>query len=226
MTTSNVAAVDYEIAEFVDEAFERIGIAPESLTQRHARSARRSMDLLLKQWSVDCPHLWKIAEQSFTPLLGANSLTLDLGSHVVLEAIVRDTDGTDTTIYPMPRSEWMEITDKEEQGRPDRYWVEMLRDQRIVHFWQAQNADNYTLIFTVASFMHDVGVASNTVDLPPWWFEAMAANLAVALCQKFAKEDRREKLMRELVPLGRDAYAFAKGAGHEHTEVRFELGSY
>jgi hypothetical protein len=224
MATSSSFSVDYEIAEFVDEAFERIYVSPESLTARHARSARRSLDLLLKQWSVDVPHLWKIVQQQFVPSLGESEVVLDVGSHAVLEAVIRDSSGNDTPFYPISRSEWMEITDKDQQGRPDRYWVEMLKDERRVHFWQAQNSDAYTLIFNVSMYMHDVGAPTNTVDLPPQWFEALASGLAVRLCQKFAPLDRREKLMRELVPLHDAAYFTAKGAGHEHSEVRFEMG--
>src|SRR5215831_6737892 len=211
LAISGAVSVDYEIAEFIDEAFERLYISPESLTARHARSARRSLDLLLRQWSADCPHNWKISEQTFTPAQGENDLVLDQGSYAVIDAAVRTPEGIDTPIYPISRSDWVAIPDKTVQGIPNQYWVEITKDERRVHFWQAQNADGNALVFNVSSYINDVGVLSNTVDLPPEWFEALCCGLAFHLCRKFSPPELRRVIRPEMERDYIQAYQLAKG---------------
>lgn len=219
MTSSGAVSVDFEIAEFVDEAFERIGISPESLNGRHARSARRSLDFILKIWSARFPHQWKITEQTFTPAAGESSLILDSGSFAVVDAVVRDSESLDTPIFPISRSEWLAMPDKDIRGRPDRYWVEQQQDARIVHFWQTQGDQGYSLIFHVASYIFDVGVPTNTFDIPPEWWEATASALAHALAVKYAP-DREPQMNR----LAEKAYRDATQTNHQRADFRFVLG--
>ena len=222
MAISGTVSVDYEIAEFVDEAFERLYISPESLTARHARSARRSLDLLLRQWSADVPHNWKISEQIYTPAQGENVISLDPGSYAVIDAVCRDPQGHDTPMIPISRTDWIEQVDKTNQGMPTEYWVEFLRDERRVHFWMAANADGNSLVFNVSSYISDVGLASNTVDLPPEWFEALCCGLAFHLVRKFCPPDLRRTLRPELERDYKEAYILARQTGHEHSEFRIE----
>jgi len=52
MTTSGTYLFSPPVDEVVDESFERVGVDPATLTGRHARSARMSLNLLFSDWAT------------------------------------------------------------------------------------------------------------------------------------------------------------------------------
>ena len=100
MSTSGESNFDLQIREIVEEAFERCGIDPASLTARHVTSARRSLDLLFSEWSNKGPHLWAIDQQSVTLTQGTAAYETPVGTIALLD-MVRRRDHLDTPIFPM-----------------------------------------------------------------------------------------------------------------------------
>lgn len=98
MATSGVYTWAPEFSDFVDDAYERVGIDPATLTMRHARSARRSLNFLFAQWANKGVHLFTVDEQTqtltdgtvsylnrtFTGSLGAGTFTV--GNYIYVGA--------------------------------------------------------------------------------------------------------------------------------------------
>ena len=61
------------IDEIVEEAYERIGL--QNVSGYQLKTAKRSLNLLLSEWSNRGLHYWEIANQSFTLVHGQNVYT-------------------------------------------------------------------------------------------------------------------------------------------------------
>ena len=74
MTTSGTKTFELDVSEYIEEAFERCGI--EVRTGYDLRSARRSLNLLLAEWSNRGLNQWTIAQESVTVTSAASTYPL------------------------------------------------------------------------------------------------------------------------------------------------------
>src|SRR5690554_5003546 len=168
MATTGTYTFDPDIAEIFDEAFERAGLAPQGIGASHIRSAIRSLKFMLaSEWSTIGVRQWQI--QQFTqPLtsVGQTTFTLPAGVLDIMQAVLRQ-GGRDIEMWALTRSEYMQIADKQQKGRPDRYFVDRQAGTRTVFLWQA--AENTTDVIVYDGFrqIEDVGEMANTLQMPP-----------------------------------------------------------
>lgn len=73
MPSSGLYAWAPDFSDFVDEAFERVEIAPEGITSQHLLSARRSINLLFASWANEGVMLFAVDEQTQTLTDGTSS---------------------------------------------------------------------------------------------------------------------------------------------------------
>lgn len=207
-TSGTYTGADFEWAELCDEAFERCGIDPQTLTARHLRSARRSAEFLFADWSNRGIHLWAIDQQIIAaPDLVPGTATYDCpeGTLAVLEMVVRRS-GTDTPIFPMARDEYLAIPNKDYRGLPNRFYFAREAATPTLTFWNVPENDTDQIIYYRMRRMQDVGNASRTADVPYRWQEALAAGLAAKLAEKYAPE-REVALIQKSEAKYRIAYA-------------------
>lgn len=187
MATSGVYAFDPSCAEYVEEAFERCGIDPAALTARHARSARMSIAFMFSEWSNKGPHLWAIDQQSQLLTASDASYSVPTGTVAILEMVIRR-DGVDVPVFPMSRDEYLAIPDKTAEGLPNRFYFDRQATAPMIYLWNTPENSTDTIIYYRMRSLQDVGVASNTLDIPPRWQEAVAAGLAAKLAVKYAPD--------------------------------------
>ena len=94
-----------DIGEIAEEAFERAGLA--MVSGYDLRTARRSLDLLLVEWQNRGINLWSVDEVKYdstgdgtgaeTLVEGTATYTLRPNTMAVLDAVLRENDGTETT---------------------------------------------------------------------------------------------------------------------------------
>jgi hypothetical protein len=123
----------------------------------------------------------------------------------------------------MARDEYLMIPDKTEEGYLNRYYFDRQRTTPTLTFWNVPENSTDTVIYTRIRALQDVGVASNTLDIPPRWQEAVASGLAAKLAVKYAPE--------RIGPLAGEAraqFAAAKQEDRERTpsnlHVKYNLG--
>ena len=92
MATSGSTDFELDVADYVEEAFERCGL--EVRTGYDLKTAKRSLNLLLADWANRGLNQWTIKQRTVTLAIGDGEY--DLGTDVidVLSVIVRR-DGTD-----------------------------------------------------------------------------------------------------------------------------------
>lgn len=211
MTTSGTYNWSPEVQELCEEAFERCGIDPATLTARHLKSARRSLDLLFSDWANRGPHLWAIDQQTLALTQGDGLYDCPAGTVAVLEMVVRR-NGVDTPVFPMARDEYLAIPDKTTQGLPNRFYFDRSITTPTLAFWNIPENSTDQIIYYRMRQLQDVGVASNTPDIPYRWEEAMTAGLAAKLAEKFAPD--REQL---LIAKAQEKYAAAYQEDRQRT---------
>lgn len=188
MATSGTYTYSLDIAEAVEEAFERCGIDPATVTARHARSARRSLNMMFADWASRGVHLWAIDQQTQVLTQSDATYTVPVGTVGILEMVVRR-DGFDTPVWPMARDEYLAIPDKTTEGLPNRFWFERLGGaSSVIHLWDVPENSTDTLIYYRMRQLQDITSAAENPDVPYFWNEALVAGLAAKLAEKYAPE--------------------------------------
>lgn len=221
MTTSLTYAFSPEVQELCDDAFERCGVDPASITARHMRSARRSLNFMFSDWANRGPHLWAV-EQAVLPLVaGTATYSAPAGVVAVLEVVVRR-DLVDTPVFPMMRDEYLAIPNKTYTGLPNRFWFDRDATQPTITLWNVPENDTDQLVYFYMRQLQDAGAGSNTPDIPYRWQEAIVSGLAAKLAEKYAPD--REAA---LVAKAEARYAIAKQEDRERapttTRVKFSV---
>lgn len=208
--------------DIVTEAFERIGFDPIDITARHLVSAQRSLAFLLDGQSSVYNNIFAVKDFTQALSKGVQTFTLDADTIDIVSAVLRDTDNVDTPLNPMGFNEWMGLTTKTIEGRPDRYYVDRQltsNNTKTVYIWQVPDKDNrYTFVAKVMTYLSEVTNIGDTVPVPRYWYDSLAASLATRLAIKYTP-DR----LSYLNPLERKAIKMARMSNSENAQVTFTL---
>lgn len=215
MTTSGTYSYAPDIADFVDEAFERCLIDPATLVARHLRSARTSLNLLFAFWATRGVRLFAVDQQTQTLTDGDADYTAASGTLALLECSVRR--GTlDTPVSKIGREQYEGIPDKTSEGLPSMVYFD--RRTGTYYLWNAP--ENSTDVFRYYRLrrLQDVTAAQETPDVPYFWYEALAAGLAFHLSRKFAPQ-----LRASLEQDAEKAFLFAQQEDRERVDTRMSV---
>lgn len=229
MATSGTWIFNPDLAEMVDEAFDRCRIDPAHLTVRHIKSARRSMRFMLADWATDDYHDFRINREQLTLTQGQDvyvaGTDFDLSANGIaiidiIDVVLRR-DGVDTPVEFMSRQEYLNIPEKDIEGRPDRIFIDKQRDGIELTLWTKPENSTDELLFDAVYKFEDSDTASDTVDLHWYLFDAFAAGLAARLAEKYAPPELEEKLFIK----GERAFRKGTNAVREKGAVRIVPGS-
>jgi hypothetical protein len=126
MTTSGSTAFNLEFRDIAEEAYERCGI--EIRSGYDLRTARRSMNLLLIEWSNRGINLWTV-EQGQIPMVTGQGLyplptdTVDLMDMVIRQNNANTSNQIDINISRIAEPTYMSIPNKLTTGRPIQVYV-------------------------------------------------------------------------------------------------------
>jgi len=188
MTTSNSTNFEPNVADFIEEAFERCGL--ELRTGYDLVTAKRSINLMLAEWANRGLNQWTIQEETLTVI--ENTLNYTLNSNVVdvLDCSLRRVEGSTTTDLSMgrlSRSEYLNIPTKSTTGRPSQFFLDK-QNSAILKLWPAPENSTDVLVFNKIVRMDDADTALNTMDMPFRFYPCFAAGLAYYISVKKAPE--------------------------------------
>jgi hypothetical protein len=174
-----------DIAIILDECFERAGIAPEAIGQSHIDSALRSIALMLNaEWHALGIRQWMIQDATYQTTEGINLFTLPVGGIDIFDAVIRR-QGRDTPINRISPAEYLEIPDKTQTGRPDRYYCQRQYNGVNVFLWRTPENSTDIIVYKFFQQMSQPGSLSNALEMPPHMLEAFHSGLAAKLAVKF-----------------------------------------
>ena len=192
MATSGSRDFDLDVAEIIEEAYERCGL--EVRTGYDARTARRSMNLMFADWANRGVNLWTVRQATTT--LTSGQATVTLGADVVdlLEVVVRRSN-TDFTMSKISRSNYLSQPAKTTEGRPSQYFFNRQITPEIT-LWPTPENSTDQLVYYYVRRIEDADALVNTMELPFRFLPCAAAGMAYYIALKKAPE--RVQLLKTL----------------------------
>jgi hypothetical protein len=197
MTSSGTTTFAPSIGSITQYAFGLCGIRRTELTQQHFTDAAMATNLLLAQWDNNTPNTWKVDLVSQALTQGTATYSVDPSTVIVLDAYIRTNSGqqdqNDRLIWPISRTEYAAMPNKDQQGTVTTFWFDRLLNPTIT-LWEVPDNSTDILQYYRVTQIYDANQPNGeTFDLPVWWLPSMAYGLGAMLADLYAP-DRSDKL--------------------------------
>ena len=189
MTVSGSKDFELDVADYIEEAFERCGL--EVRTGYDLKTAKRSMNLMFADWANRGLNQWTIAQRNFTVTQGDGNQTLGTDVIDILSLVIRR-DGTDYALNRISRDEYLNIPTKSTVARPTQFFVDR-QINPVLQMWPLPDNSTDTVYYDALVRMDDADNYTNTAQVPFRFYPALAAGLAYYISMKRAP-DRSQML--------------------------------
>ena len=184
MTTSSSTNFELDVADYIEEAFERCGL--ELRTGYDLQTAKRSLNIMLAEWANRGLNQWTIEQR--TQALTADDSDYSLGTDVIdiLSAVVhRGT--TDFSMSRISRDAYLSTPSKTTTGRPTQFFL----DRQItpnLKIWPTPENSTDTIVYDALTRIQDADSAINTMEIPFRFYPCLTAGLAYYISMKKAPD--------------------------------------
>jgi len=190
MALSGTKTFELDVAEYIEEAYERCGL--EIRTGYDQRTARRSLNLLLAEWANRGLNQWTI--ERVTIPVDQTSASYNLPASVIdfLTVVVQmpnngsSVANIDLTVDRISRDYYLNIPTKTTTGRPVQYTINRMITP-VLYLWPTPD-QAYDLIVDRLVRMDDASSGVNTVQVPFRFYPCLAAGLAYYIAMKKAPD--------------------------------------
>lgn len=218
MATSGTATFNLDLAEIVEEAFERCG--GEARTGYDFRTARRSLNLLLMEWANQGVNMWTVEEMSIPLINGVKTYDLPVDTVDVMDAVIRHGTGTgqsDLNLARVSFSTYATMPNKNISGRPSLMQIDRTTVPRITLWPIPQYAAPLTLVYWRMRRIQDAADGVNTMDMPFRFLPALIAGLAHKLAMKLPEALPRLQILQSQYL---ETWELATGEDRERATLR------
>jgi len=184
MALSGTSDFELDVAEYIEEAFERCGL--EVRTGYDLKTAKRSLNLMLAEWANRGLNQWTIKQRSQAVTQGTGNYLIDADVIDVLSVVVRR-DNTDYALDRYSREEFLTIPNKTTQGRPSQFFL----DRQItpnLQLWPVPENSTDIIFYDALTRMQDADTVINSSDMPFRFYPCLAAGLAYYIAIKRAPQ--------------------------------------
>ena len=182
MALSGTSDFELDVAEYIEEAFERCGL--EVRTGYDLRTAKRSLNLMLAEWANRGLNQWTIKQRSFTSTQGDGDISISADVIDVLSVVVRRSN-TDYALDRVSRDTFLSIPNKTSQGRPSQFFLDR-QTTPVLQIWPRPENNTDVVIYDALTRMNDADGQTNTLDMPFRFYPCLAAGLAYYISMKRA----------------------------------------
>lgn len=184
MTTSSSTNFDLDVAEYIEEAYERCGL--ETRTGYDLQTAKRSLNIMLAEWANRGLNQWTIEQR--TQALTANDSEYSLGTDVIdiLSLVVRRS-GTDFTMTRISRDAFLNLPNKTSTGRPTQYFLDRQITPNLKLFPTPENSTD-VIHYDALTRIQDADAQVNTMEIPFRFIPCLTAGLAYYIAMKKAPD--------------------------------------
>ena len=182
MATSGSIDLELDVADYIEEAFERCGL--EVRTGYDLKSAKRSLNLMLAEWGNRGLNQWTITQrtQAMTEDTGTYSLSTDVID--ILSVAVRRSS-TDYAVSRISRDAYLAIPTKSTSGRPNQFFLDR-QITPVLKLWPVPENSTDVVYYDALIRMDDADTFTNTLDVPFRLYPCLAAGLAYYISIKRA----------------------------------------
>ena len=188
MATSGSRDFDLDVADIIEEAYERCGL--EVRTGYDAKTARRSLNIMFSEWANRGVNLWTVKQATLT--LTSGTATYNSGNGLaspmndILEVALRRS-GTDYEVDRISRGEYLNVPNKTTTGRPSQFYFNRQTSPELA-LWPVPENSTDELVYYYITRIEDADTLQNTTDVPYRFLPCMIAGLAYYLSMKKAPE--------------------------------------
>ena len=182
MAVSGSKDFELDVAEYVEEAFERCGL--EVRTGYDLKSAKRSLNLLLADWANRGLNQWTIKQRTLAMVAGTGEYALSADVIDILSVVVQR-NSTDYSLLRLSRDGFLTLPNKTTQGRVNQFFL----DRQItpnLKLWPVPDNSTDVVYYNALTRLDDADIYTNTMDLPFRFYPCLAAGLAYYLALKRA----------------------------------------
>jgi len=171
MATSSSTNFDLDVAEYIEEAYERCGL--ETRTGYDLQTAKRSLNIMLAEWANRGLNQWTIEQR--TQALTASDSEYSLGTDIIdiLSLVVRRS-GTD-------------LPNKTSTGRPTQYFLDRQITPNLKLYPTPENSTD-VIHFDALTRIQDADTQVNTMEIPFRFIPCLTAGLAYYIAMKKAPD--------------------------------------
>ena len=201
MAVSGSKDFELDVADYVEEAFERCGL--ELRTGYDLKTATRSLNLMLAEWANRGLNQWTVAQKTIPMVADTTVYDVDSTNPTatidVLDVFIRETIGgtaTDVPLSRMSRAEYSHVATKTSTGKPNQFYVNKLLSPTITVWPAPDKSSTYTVYVNALSRMDDADAGANTMQVPFRFYPCLAAGLAYYIALK--KAPARVQMLKSL----------------------------
>ena len=184
MATSGSRDFNIDVAEIIEEAYERCGL--EVRTGYDAKTARRSLNLMFADWANRGLNLWTVNQGVINLTSGTGQETL-LDDVVDLLEVTLRRDNTDFEVERISRGEYATLPNKTTQGRSSQFYFDR-QIAPVINLWPVPENSTDQLVYYYVRRIEDADALVNTTDMPFRFYPCMVAGLAYYLAMKRAPD--------------------------------------
>ena len=184
MAVSNSRDFNIDVAEAIEEAYERCG--GEGKTGYSLRSARRSLNIMLAEWANRGINLFTVEQVTTTLTAGTSNYTLGIDTIDILEMVIRRS-GVDTSMDRISRSAYLNLPNKETTGKPSQFFVDR-QVNPVLYLWQTTENSTDQIVYYRLVRIDDADSYTNDFDVPFRFYPCLVAGLAYYLSIKVAPD--------------------------------------
>ena len=188
MATSGSSDFEPDVAEYIEEAFERCGL--EYRTGYDGVTARRSLNLLFADWANRGLNQWTVTYSVTTLSKSDQFLDLTATTIDVLDVVLRRTENSEVTDIQMnqiSRSAYWNIPNKDTEARPSQWFLDKQITPRLYIWPAAENSTDKVIINRLVR-IEDADAGVNTVNVPFRFYPCLSAGLAYYIALKRAPD--------------------------------------
>ena len=182
MAVSGTYNFNLDIDEVIQEAMEMIG--GEDTLGHEPASARRSINLMLRDWQNRGILLWTTSTTAVTVV--ASTTAYDLASSTInaLEVVI-SRDNTDVKLTRITPEEYLIIPAKTQTGKPNQYSIRRKRDNPVMSVWPIPDNSTDILKIEIVKEVEDTNKsADQNADIPKRFLPALTCGLAYYMSMK------------------------------------------
>ena len=182
MAVSGTYDFNLDIDEVIQEATEMIG--GEDTLGHEPASARRSINLMLKDWQNRGVLLWSTSVSNVTVSASVANYSLSSSTVDALEVVI-NRDDTDLQLERITPEEYLLIPNKTQKGRPNQYSIRRGRDNPVLSLWPLPDNSTDVLKMELVSELQDVNKSAiQNADLPKRFLPCLTCGLAYYMAMK------------------------------------------
>tara|TARA_R100001126_G_scaffold36701_1_gene20654 strand:+ start:1421 stop:2089 length:669 start_codon:yes stop_codon:yes gene_type:complete len=184
MATSSSTDFELDVAEYIEEAFERCGL--EARTGYDLQTAKRSMNIMLAEWSNRGLNQWTIQQRTQTVTASDSEYSLATDVIDILSLVVRRS-GTDFTMTRISRDAFLNLPNKTSTGRPTQYFLDRQITPNLKLYPTPENSTD-VIVYDALTRIQDADTQINTMEVPFRFYPCLTAGLAYYIAMKRAPD--------------------------------------